>query len=64
MRSAIGHERCDMSARKIIQIVPRGERAEGLAALCDDGTVFVMNVPGYWVRVDTAPARLTNPQNK
>jgi hypothetical protein len=41
-------------SRKIIMIVPRGEKAEGLAALCDDGSVFVMNVPGYWVRVNTA----------
>jgi len=40
-------------SRKIIQIVPRGEYAEGLAALCDDGSVWIANTPGDWHRVNT-----------
>lgn len=40
--------------RKIIHVVPHGKNADGLTALCDDGSVWQMGVPGYWVRVDTA----------
>lgn len=39
--------------RKIIQIVPLQEYGY-LAALCDDGSVWQMSVPGYWLPVDTS----------